>query len=156
MTRTATLRQQHDIILQKAILIQDMVRKLGETQSPGTIMRELVRFDHLLSAHLASEDTFLYPEMAASGNELASRTAKHFMEEMGGLAGAYREFVDEWMDEERIGGDRRAFGAAFNRIVFALSKRIHRENTELYPLADALTDSRTDSREVQVPLRKTA
>lgn len=141
MTRTATLRQQHDIILKKAMGVQDMARGLEEHGDIRPLMRKLRRLDGVLSAHLAAEDCGLYPEMAQSGDRRTAATAQRFMEGMGGLSETYRAFVDEWSDEEQIRRDPRGFRSAFTRIVFALSNRIHRENNELYPLADAMADA---------------
>lgn len=146
MTRTTSLRQQHDIILQKAMLLQDMAIRLDDPASTKPLLRELDRFDRLLTAHLISEDSFLYPDMAASGDRLAASTATAFMDDMGGLAASYKAFIDEWRDEARIGADPKGFAAAFKRIVFALSHRIHRENSELYPLADAMYEAQLASR----------
>lgn len=140
MTRTANLRQQHDIILKKAMGVQDMARGLEENGDIRPLMRKLHRLDGVLSAHLAAEDSELYPEMAQSRDPRTAATAQRFMEEMGGLSEVYRAFVCEWSDEDRIRSDPRGFRSAFTRIVFALSNRIHRENNELYPLADAMAD----------------
>ena len=138
MTRTDTLRRQHDQILEKAITVQDLARALDEPGRVNELMAELRWLDAVLTDHLATEDRELYPEMIASGNAQASATADRFRAEMGGLSADYRSFSEEWFDEARIASDPLGFRAGFTKIVFALSKRIHRENNELYPLADTM------------------
>lgn len=138
--RTATLRQQHDIILERAISIQDMARTLDGERQVDALLREFRRFDGVLTSHLVSEDTFLYPEMIGSGDAGASTTAARFSEEMGGLSDSYKAFTQEWLEPSRIRADPMGFRKAFTKIVFALSNRIHRENNELYPLADAIRE----------------
>jgi hemerythrin-like domain-containing protein len=140
VSRTNTLRQQHDIIIVKAQTIRDM----AERASPGavsaeeaeSILRELRRLDTILTAHLISEDTFLYSQMIASGDVEASVLARRFAIEMGGLSKTYRAFYDTWAHAQALASDLPGFRLAFSAILAPLSHRIMRENEELYPLAD--------------------
>jgi hypothetical protein len=57
---------------------------------------------------------------------------------MGGLAGAFESYMKEWSSSTAISASAAAFTEQSKGIFNALSKRIHRENTQLYPMADAL------------------
>lgn len=138
MTRTATLRRQHDIILEKAQAVQDFTRTLDDADGVRRMVREFRLFDGVLTAHLNSEDSFLYPEMIADSDTVTSATAHRFSAEMGGLAMSYADFVKEWVGEAPVLADPEGFRRELRKFVFALSNRIHRENSELYPLADAM------------------
>ncbi len=90
-----------------------------------------------LIAHLKAEDWLLYPRLLESeDNEIAS-TAQAFVEEMGGLAGAFNAYVEAW-DAFRIEREWADYKAETVGIIAALRCRITRENRELYPLLERL------------------
>lgn len=138
MTRTATLRRQHDVILHRAETIETLSAMLDEPRDVRALLRELRRMDGALIAHLGAEDNVLYPEMARSIDPMTASTAIRFMREMGDLAQTYQAFTTKWMNERRIAADPNGFRASLNTILVALKERISRENEELYPLADAM------------------
>lgn len=142
MSRTATLRKQHDAIVQ---LAGDLDAAIGSIEGgdAGLAVRLLKHFDGLLTAHLNSEDTFLYPGMIASSDSATAETARRFSQEMGGLIGTYSDFAKRWIDEAAIRNSPGDFRSDWRALLGALSARIERENAQLYPLADAMDGSGT-------------
>ena len=93
------------------------------------------RLSSLLIAHLKSEDWVLYPPLLESNDAHISRVARQFVDEMGGLAQAFTLFVERW-DALSIESDWPRYRREAVGIIEALTKRIMRENTELYPLLE--------------------
>jgi len=138
MSRTTMLRKQHDFILDLAGEIDKVLDQLVTEIDVARLQKLLARFDNILTIHLQSEDTFLYPAMQASSNQEASETATRFHEEMGGLLGVYAKFSLRWASAKAIFEQQPLFRQEWNDLCAALGNRIERENGELYPLADAM------------------
>ena len=91
-----------------------------------------------LKVHLAMEDKSLYPQFMKSGDENTQRTAEEFQSEMGGLAQAFNSYVSAWPSSLAIQENSGPFIEQTKQIYEVLSKRIEREESTLYPLAEAL------------------
>lgn len=141
MSRTSALRKQHEALSALALDISKAANSVSEIGSAGELERLLRELDTVLTAHLASEDRMLYPEMLASGDRRAAGIASRFCEEMGGLTGSYAAFADRWSTAAAICADPAGFKREWTVLEGALSFRIQRENAELYPLADALGEA---------------
>ena len=74
----------------------------------------------------------------ASQNEEISIMASQFQKEMGGLKQAFESYYGRWNSVAAIQSDPAGFIGATGKILEALGKRVDRENTYLYPLADRL------------------
>jgi hypothetical protein len=135
--RTTALRRQHDMLVRLAGEITAAAEALKSTGDANPLHRLLGEFGSVLTAHLATEDQRLYPEMLASGHRRAAATASRFRDEMGGLKDSYAEFAARWSSPEALRSDPPGFLRDWIILEGALSFRIQRENAELYPLADA-------------------
>lgn len=140
MSRTSALRKQHDAIAVFASDISAAADGVIDAESADRIARLLRQLDTVLTTHLASEDRLLYPEMLASGDHRTAATASRFCEEMGGLTTSYAQFAARWPSAAALQADAAGFKRDWTVLEGALSFRIQRENAELYPLADALSD----------------
>lgn len=141
MSRTTALRKQHDAIGVLAADITQAADALADGASADKLERLLRQLDTILTTHLASEDRLLYPEMLASGDHRTAATASRFCEEMGGLTNNYADFASRWRASEALLADPAGFKREWTELVGALAFRIQRENAELYPLADAVSDA---------------
>lgn len=90
-----------------------------------------------LIAHLKAEDWLLYPRLLTSRDPRIARTARAFNEEMGGLAEAYAAYSYKWTATS-IEADWTGYCAETRGIIDALTRRIDRENNELYPLFETM------------------
>ena len=136
MSDLVKLRQEHAALI-------ELVRRLGGfvVQPKPPAQTELFQLRRELSstliAHLKAEDWVLYPRMLNSADKNVAQTARKFSEEMGGLANAYSDYAEKW-GAHAIDEDWPGYCADTRRIVEALTRRIGRENRELYPLLEAL------------------
>ncbi|AXJ97009.1 hemerythrin domain-containing protein [Sphingomonas sp. FARSPH] len=125
---------EHDELLG---LGEELVACIAETvPDHAAVARLRWAMTRKLLAHLAKEDTLLYPRLKASRDPRAAAMATRFADEMGDLAEKYRAYIADW-PAERIDADWRQFGAETRRILQALRQRIAREETMLYALLPA-------------------
>jgi len=138
MSRTINLRRQHDAAVD---LVKHLATHLDgpapDKMQAYRIGLDLAKLTGLLRIHFAIEDRTLYPYMIASTNAAASGTAAAFQDEMGELGATYSAFAERW-NSEAIVTNFPAFRAEARDVFAAPGNRIERENTILYPLADAI------------------
>lgn len=136
MGHTDRYRQQHAEIMRLAV-------EIGKRLEPATLVNSAAEVRKLLSemsgkiiVHLAAEDTVLYPLLQKSKDPSTKALAARFAAEMGPIAQAFQNYAVRWGMESEIRSKPDAFASETKAIVKALSERIRKENTELYPLAD--------------------
>jgi len=100
---------------------------------------DLVKFRHMFSkellGHLTREDWLLYPSLLQSSDKRIAATAQNFIDEMGGLMQAYKTWSATWPTEAaRLNWD--GFVAETTELLSLLTRRVQRENDELYPLIE--------------------
>lgn len=135
MNRIQNLRRQHDLIEETAADILPASRNIPDIAAAEAILARLGRLDAILTEHLAAEDGFYYPELSRSADPEVAAMATRFFDEMGGLVDQFVAFKMHWSQAERLYNHPIGFRSEFKAIFAALSVRIHRENEELYPLA---------------------
>ncbi|HEV7232865.1 MAG TPA: hemerythrin domain-containing protein [Sphingorhabdus sp.] len=133
---TGKLREDHDALLGLVGMFRDILR---QPVAPTGV--DLVKFRSAFSkellAHLTREDWLLYPSLLQSSDKVIAGTAQKFIDEMGGLLGAYKLWSAEW-PTERIIGNWQIFVTETSDLLGALEQRIDRENNELYPLVETV------------------
>lgn len=136
MSRTASFRTQHKELV-------EIVQAISAKLNPAAAAAEADQIRHLLSSlsgklnfHLAMEDKSLYPAMLASTDPAAKKAATEFMNEMGGLATAFKNYVAAWPTAAAIKEKPADFCAQTQGVFAALGKRVEREESVLYALAD--------------------
>jgi hemerythrin-like domain-containing protein len=138
MARTDNLRKQHAEILSIAREINEQLGAVISESDAAQIRRQLSKMHGLVGLHLAIEDKSLYPSILTSGDADARELATSYMREMGDLSLAFERHVKKWHSTALITASAAEFTEQTKAVFNALSKRIHRENTQLYPIADAL------------------
>ena len=132
MSFTDKFRTQHNEILQIA---KEMTAELKGEADPAILRKLLSNLAGKLNFHLAMEDQALYPRLMDRKDSDTRQLAKKFMDEMGGLGKVFTTYNDKWQ-VSAIRKDPAGFLSETQTVFAALTKRIARENTELYPLAD--------------------
>ena len=94
-----------------------------------------MEFASALIHHLKLEDWSLYPQLLVSSDKRVAATALAFSEEMGGLAKAFRDYAEQW-GAYAIEGDWKRYQRETAAILEALTRRIAREERDLYPLIE--------------------
>ncbi|CAN7549280.1 hemerythrin domain-containing protein [Duganella sp. LjRoot269] len=138
MARTDNFRKQHVEILSIAREINQQLGPVVSEEDATRIRRQLSKMHGLVGLHLAMEDKSLYPSMLRSDDSAARALAQRYSDEMGDLALAFDNHMKAWASSASISGAANVFTEQTKGIFNALSKRIHMENTQLYPVADAL------------------
>ena len=86
-----------------------------------------------LNFHLSMEDKFLYPKAALSTDSTLRELAQKMQTEMSGLSEEFVRYVKKWTPSE-ISSHSNEFLDHSKRVIAALKDRIHREETQFYPL----------------------
>jgi hypothetical protein len=139
MARTDSFRKQHDEIMAIAREINGLLGSTIADDAAEKIRALLSRLAGLVNVHLAMEDKALYPTLLAHTDASVAATARQFSDEMGSVAAAFVAYIKAWPTSVAIKADAVRFTTESKAIFNALSKRIHRENVELYVLLDAVT-----------------
>lgn len=136
--RTDNLRNQHKAILTDLSKIETLLTP----QILATQAREarslLSSFAGKITLHLAMEDASLYSVMIDSNDSNAKTTAQAFKSEMGSLGQAFNAYLAKWPSYSSIENNPKDFIQETAGIATALKQRIAKEESKLYPLADAL------------------
>jgi hypothetical protein len=136
MGHTDTFRRQHQEIL-------GVVKELQPSLAVETLRRDaapvasgLQRLATMLKAHLALEDSTLYPKLMAHADPAIAGTARRYQQEMGDLQTAFSNYVERWSTASSIQLEPEQFVSHTQQVVAALLARVEREDGELYPMAD--------------------
>ena len=132
MSFTDKFKAQHHEIL---MIAKEMSAEMKGKSDPSVLRKQLSNLAGKLNFHLAMEDQALYPRLMDRKDSDAKVMARKFMDEMGGLGKVFGTYNDKWQ-LTAIRNDLAGFQAETQAVFSALTKRIARENTELYPLAD--------------------
>jgi iron-sulfur cluster repair protein YtfE (RIC family) len=130
---TDKFRAQHDDILALAGNITRML----DAREPDVVAvrKQLSLLAGKVGFHLAMEDKALYPRLMERKGTRAEQVAGKFMTEMGSLAEVFGNYTAKWQPST-IRADLPGFTQETRKVFGALAKRIARENSDLYPLAD--------------------
>lgn len=128
------LREEHAHLVR---IVGQLAECISRPAPPPTIELFAVRreLNATLIGHLKAEDWILYPMLLASDDPATAKTARQFMDEMGGLAAAFLAYADKW-SASAIDRDWDGYCSESKGIIEALTQRIIRENRDLYPLAE--------------------
>lgn len=138
MSYTAPYRRQHEELERVVSQIWEKLTFEQVLRDPESIVQLLASLADRLNVHLAMEDNALYPRLMHSANPATSETAHHFQQEMGGIRAVFTRYAEKWNSADQLMRAPTAFIAETRSLFAALERRILRENTILYPMADAL------------------
>lgn len=135
MPYTDNFRRQHQEILAVVGEIQARLKPDVVRNDPKALRTLLSALAGKLSIHLAMEDKALYPRMIQADVENSGAMATAFQNEMGSIGQVFSAHNQKWQAGQ-IGADPGGFVRETQDLFGALGKRIERENSQLYPLAD--------------------
>ncbi len=136
--QTQIYREQHE----KLRKIAGEIPTVASQASEAVIRGQMVKFIGTLRAHLAMEDTYLYPVMLEHADPNIRSKAQSFKQEMGDLASVVDAFHHKWSRAGAITDDPNAFVQAWIGVRSALLNRMNREDSDLYELIDKKVDLR--------------
>lgn len=136
MAITDSFRQHHTELLQIAT---EMSRHLNAEQlkkDANEIRSMLSKLSGKLNVHLTMEDKSLYPSLLNHTDPNLKLIANRFIKEMGGIKEVFGGYLKKWPTPSSIQANAAEFVAETKNIFSALSKRIEKEDKELYSLVD--------------------
>jgi hemerythrin-like domain-containing protein len=136
MGQTDTFRRQHQEILGLVKELQPRLEATMLRRDAAPVTAGLQRLAGMLKAHLALEDTTLYPRLISHSDPAVAAMAQRYKQEMGGLQTAFVNYVERWPTAASIQQEPDLFVSQTQQVVAALLTRIEREDGELYPMAD--------------------
>jgi len=128
------LQRQHVELLRLATELDAATRAIESPVGPAQARRVCAQLAGRLRVHLAMEDEFLYPTLMDSPAAETAAQARRFADEMGGLAGVFGKYYDQWRKPQAIEVQSTQFVSETKSLISALGTRISREERELYPL----------------------
>lgn len=137
MLKTQTYRDQHDQLLAQARQLGTLLANPDPSFPAADARRLLSEIAGKLTVHLAMEDKHLYPNLLTHADPRVRGTAQRFVDEMGGIAAAFKGYLSAWPTPNSIAQNPAGFREATKGILQALGARIQKENAELYALVDA-------------------
>lgn len=130
--QTESYRKQHDALRNLIAEFPDSAAAVDEAKMRGL----MVKFIGQLRAHLAMEDTYLYPTLIKHEDKTVREKAERFQLEMGTLAKSLDDFYSHWARAGMITANTAGFVEEWIKVRSALSNRISREDSDLYDLVD--------------------
>ena len=136
MGQADSFRRQHQEILGLVKELQPQLDAVSLRRDAARVATGLQRLAALLKAHLALEDSTLYPKLMAHADPEVAATARRYQQEMGGLQTAFSDYIERWPIASSIQQEPELFVSQTRQVVAALLARIEREDGELYPMLD--------------------
>lgn len=131
-----TFKQQHAELV-------DTVQQLDKLLQSGTLASNaaearslLAQLSGKLKVHLSMEDKNMYPKLQESADPNVKGKAQKFIDEMGGIAQAFTDYTGRWPNAIAIQQNPDGFIQETKGIFAVLADRIHKEESELYPLVN--------------------
>ena len=140
MSQTKVFRDQHEELLAIVSEISNHLDQDKLGKSAAEVRSLLSKLFAKLGIHLAMEDKALYPKLLESNDESVKTMAKEFMEEMGGIGEALKNYRAKWPTHFSIEKAPVEFIKETKGIFIALGTRIDRENSQLYVKLDEMTE----------------
>lgn len=128
--------EQHKALLEVAETIIERLDADRLATDAEEVSLDLSRLLGLLTLHLAMEDNVLYPQLLKKDDPVVFETARRFMDEMGGISGEAKSFVEKWPSAAAIQTASEEFVTDASQLLMVLSERIDREDRELFPLLE--------------------
>jgi hemerythrin-like domain-containing protein len=136
MLITDDYRRQHEEILELISKLSGYLYEQKLKNDAQEARKILSKLSGALKVHLAMEDNSLYPRLLASKDEKIKKIARQFIEEIGGIAPVFNNYLNKWPNPASIESNPSEFINETNKLFNALKNRIERENNILYPLID--------------------
>lgn len=129
----------YERLMREHAQIETMAKRLIELVSVGTpevdgVVLALSALSRELTAHLAHEDSFIYPRMIEGNNATMRDAANAFTEEFASLRADWLAYLSEW-SSECIAADWDNFRQETLSILDRLQRRVDAENNILYATA---------------------
>ncbi|MGE8547777.1 MAG: hemerythrin domain-containing protein [Alcaligenes sp.] len=113
----------------------------GIAENAERIARQVVELSSIIKMHLAVEDKVLYPSLQRSGNAELARLGQAYQDDMQALAASYLGFSRRWNTAQAVARQPELFRSDANTVLRRLHERMRQENTDFYPVVEAMRTS---------------
>lgn len=138
MKSTDNLRRQHRELLRIGAEMVGLLAMEAAQRDVYKLRSLIAQMAGILNVHLAMEDGVMYPQLLRHPDPELRAIAKRFIDEMGGLKAAFTAYVEKWNVPRAIMDEPVTFARETKNLVDLLSRRIEREDRDLYPEVDAI------------------
>ena len=128
------LKRQHNEIIDLAGYILNDIKNNTVDKNIEQVVKSINTISGKLKIHLLSEDEYLYPNLLSSSDAALNMFGKKYYEEMNEVSKGYDEYKAKYNTSSKLKQNIIDFKEDTERIFTALSKRVEREEKELYPL----------------------
>ena len=135
MSRTDNLKRQHQEIVKVVTEISGYLTPDKAKADANKVHSLLSSLAGKLKLHLGAEDKILYPELLKHNDVKVQSVTKKFMAEMGTIGASFETYLSKWKTPNDIQNNPVGFVADTKGLFDVLGKRVHKEESELYPLA---------------------
>lgn len=136
MKRTDNFRRQHDDILKITSEISNKLNPQSLSQDSSQILILISKLAGKVKIHLSMEDQALYPRLLQNNDENLKDLAKKYISEMGNISEVFSGYLTKWKTAQSIQENSTKFIIDTKSLFSTLSKRIEKENNELYEFVD--------------------
>lgn len=138
MGKTDNLRKQHEEMVSIVSRMSAILNRERLSKDATEVRSLLSQLAGKVNIHLAMEDKALYPHLLGHSDEKVKNMARNYMAEMGDIGNTFKGYITKWPDPVSIQHDPDLFIKETKAVVDVLSRRIDKENRELYPVVDSL------------------
>lgn len=134
MADVTNLLRQHNEILDLAGKISAFKTEQQIQADAFAISLLLAQLAGKIKIHMNTEDRFVYPSLLNHASPKVQTVSRQFADEMGDIAQTFESYKTKYMNAREISANPTTFLHGTRLITTALTKRIEKENNELYPL----------------------
>jgi hemerythrin-like domain-containing protein len=138
MRKTETLYRQHQEIMAVAQQLSGKLKPAAVQADAAGVRSLLSEMIGKLKLHLAMEDKSLYPALLEAKDAKVVATCRKFMSEMGGIADVVKKYGETYSSPQALASNPDDFIRDTKGLLAALSERVRREESDLYPMAEKL------------------
>jgi hypothetical protein len=135
---THNYRRQHVELFELAMQLGHRLTPAEVARNANEIRLQLAQFTGKLKIHARMENDALYPHLFAHRDETIKAQAADLFAEVGKIYDAFEQFVKAWPSAAAIEAEPAEFIKQTGKALRMLGKRMMREESELYPLVDAV------------------
>ncbi len=130
------LSKQHEIIRKAIVELQEDIYDEDEVRKNKLLISlRIGNLSGILLIHLQHEDMFLYPKLIEHPDDTISGLARKFHQEMGDLSAQFEDYQQRYLkNPEELVKNTGTFITETEQMLYKISKRVEREEFELYPL----------------------
>ena len=127
-------KNQHKIILSLCSALEEAAEIGVNEKDMASYVSVLKTLDDILSTHLESEDSYLYPNLADNEDIRIQEIAQRLQTQMLPITDVYKVYKDKYILVSNILKDEVLFLKETKILAQALYSRIEKEEKELYSL----------------------